>query len=249
MLNDWMSPINSALDSITGQVDIFFRDDDAGWDDQRLMALLGCFHENGIPIDLAVIPQATDHGLADTLLERLQGNKSLLAFHQHGLNHTNHEQEGRKCEFGKNRSKENQLNDILIGKNRLEKLFGSALDPIFTPPWNRCTAITAACLVDLKFHALSRNSTADKLNMDGLQEIPVAIDWCGIRASSTSPWPELGQRIAEHLKVRSPKPIGIMLHHAVMDDLDLEQLGNLFKLLVGYKQTSFRLMREFLVTY
>ena len=48
-----------ALDAASGPVPFFLRDDDAGWDDARLFALLDCTQQAGVPIDLAVIPQST----------------------------------------------------------------------------------------------------------------------------------------------------------------------------------------------
>lgn len=246
MLPDWLIPVRMALDAREQATEVFFRDDDAGWDDDRLYALLDCFRDCHTPIDLAVIPEAPSLSLADSLLERWRRNPILLGLHQHGYSHHNHESQGRKCEFGVSRSEERQFKDLLAGKQQLECLFGSALDSIFTPPWNRCSQATADSLIKLGFQALSRNRGAASLDTGTLREIPVAIDWCGIRIKSAQPWMALGQAIAEALHPTHPLPLGIMLHHAVMDGDDLEHLQAVLQLFREHPNTHCRLMREFL---
>ena len=76
-----------------------------------------------------------------------------VGLHQHGLAHVNHEREGRKCEFGPSRDAAAQRRDIADGRERLAALLGDRVDPIFTPPWNRCTADTGAVLAELGFAA------------------------------------------------------------------------------------------------
>ncbi|MDX8127771.1 hypothetical protein U737_14175 [Methylomonas sp. LW13] len=246
MLADWLRPVRMALDDREQAIQIFFRDDDAGWDDDRLYALLDCFRDCHTPIDLAVIPDALSQSLADSLLGCWRRNPFLLGVHQHGCSHQNHENHGRKCEFGISRSEEQQFKDLLAGKHQLECLFGSALDSIFTPPWNRCSQTTADSLIKLGFQALSRNLGAAPLYTGRLREIPVAIDWCGIRIKSAQPWMALGQAIAEALYPTHPLPLGIMLHHAVMDGDDLEHLQAVLQLFREHPNTRCRLMREFL---
>lgn len=243
---DWLRPVRMALDAREQAIEIFFRDDDAGWDDDRLYALLECFRDCNIPIDLAVIPEVLSQSLAGSLLGRWRRNPFMLGLHQHGYSHNNHENQGRKCEFGVSRSEERQFKDLLAGKQQLECLFGSALDRIFTPPWNRCSQATADSLLKLGFQALSRNRGAAPLHTGTLREIPVAIDWCGVRIKSAQPWIVLGQAIADVLHPEHPEPLGIMLHHAVMDVDDLEHLQALLQLFREHPHTHCRLMREFL---
>lgn len=245
---DWVTSVQVALDARQTPLQIFFRDDDAGWDDQRLYALLDCFRAHQIPIDLAVIPQSISQNLADALLSRWLCNPLLLGLHQHGFSHSNHQLEGRKCEFGSSRNHEQQFRDLLAGKQQLEQLLGSALDKIFTPPWNRCSQVTADSLMQLGFLALSRNVGAAAINVGALQEIPVAIDWCGIKTKSAQPWPAISQAVTEYLQQEHPEPLGIMLHHAVMDNDDLDHLQTLLKLLYQHPKADCLLMREFLST-
>lgn len=238
---DWLDPLREALLRADGPVQFFFRDDDAGWDDARLFALLDVFEARGVPIDLAVIPQALNDPLAEALRTRRAHAPGQLGLHQHGFCHDNHEQEGRKCEFGPARTLFAQRDDIARGHARLERLLGWT-DPIFTPPWNRCTQATAQALAELGFEALSRDAGAVPLRLAALREIPVCIDWCkagdGIDARM--------QRIAQSTAVALGRrlPVGIMLHHAVMDEADLARLDVLLALLRQSPRVHCLLMRE-----
>jgi len=52
----WLDPLRMQLDACACPVRFFFRDDDVGWDDERLWALLDRFARGATPVDLAVIP-------------------------------------------------------------------------------------------------------------------------------------------------------------------------------------------------
>src|SRR5918999_1078613 len=151
----WLGAVQGALDAAPAAVPFFFRDDDAGWGDARLVALLDLFAARGLPVDLAVIPAELDAGLARELVAR-----PAVGLHQHGYAHANHEREGRKCEFGPSRPEAVQRADVEAGRARLLALLGLRLDPIFTPPWNRCTAATGRCAAALGLTVLSREARA-----------------------------------------------------------------------------------------
>src|ERR1044072_595642 len=145
---NWLDPLRKTLDQARAPVSFFFRDDDAGWEDARLFELLGLFANYNVPIDLAVIPKSISRQTAAFLRKRMETNREHVSAHQHGYAHVNHEENGRKCEFGESRSKVMQRADIAAGKALLNDLLGPVTESIFTPPWNRCTASTAACLQD-----------------------------------------------------------------------------------------------------
>ena len=128
-----------------------------------------------------------DAGLARELAARPE-----VGLHQHGLAHVNHEREGRKCEFGPARGAAAQRRDIAEGRERLAALLGARVDPIFTPPWNRCTAETGRCLAELGFEVLSRESRAAPLGVPGLRELPVSVDWFAHRHGERLSPAELG---------------------------------------------------------
>ena len=242
-MSDWCFPIASALDRRGTPCTVFFRDDDAGWEDRRLFALLDVFARHAVPIDLAVIPSALTPMLANALLQRMsRPGPGGVGVHQHGHAHVNHEREGRKCEFGPSRDYAAQRESIESGHEALIAAFGSLADRIFTPPWNRCTADTAQVLRDLGFDALSRDVTAKPLPGDAIAEIPVAVDWCKHRAAGTGT-DVLGARIADAL---ADERCGIMLHHAVMDEADLALLDDLLPLLRGHPMSHCAPMTDLL---
>lgn len=241
-MSHWLAPVRAALDAAPQPVEIFFRDDDAGWRDDRLLALLDVFAVHGAPVDLAVIPAALEPALARELRHRADRAQGRLGLHQHGYAHRNHEPQGRKCEFGDGRPAQAIRRDLDQGTRLLAGEFGDRLDPIFTPPWNRCSATTAATLGELGLRVLSRDRTARPLPLNGLEELPVAVDWCKHAAGSTPNPTALGQDIARHCA--EPWPLGIMLHHAVMDVTDLHRLRQLLDLLSTHGTSRLRPMRE-----
>jgi peptidoglycan/xylan/chitin deacetylase (PgdA/CDA1 family) len=230
-MGSWLQPVEEAVEAAREPVRVFFRDDDAGWDDARLLALLDRFAACALPVDLAVIPRSLGAGLAGELAARPG-----VGLHQHGLSHANHEREGRKCEFGPSRGLEAQRRDIEAGRARLTDLLGDRVDPIFTPPWNRCTADTGAALAELGFRVLSRESRAEPLAVPGLVELPVHIDW--VRLSP----PELGARIAAAIEAGGP--VGLMFHHAVMEDDDMRRMSALLDFLAGHERVRAERMLE-----
>jgi peptidoglycan/xylan/chitin deacetylase (PgdA/CDA1 family) len=227
----WLEPVAAALDAAPAPVEVFFRDDDAGWADERLLELLDRFAAAGLPLDLAVIPAATTPQLGRELRARER-----VGLHQHGLAHVNHEREGRKCEFGPSRPHERQRADIAAGRERLRELLGDRLQPIFTPPWNRCTADTGRALAELGFAGLSREHRADPLGIPGLPEAPVHVDWVRLEPA------ELAARMAA--QISDGGPLGVMLHHEVMPDMD--PVGELLALVADHDRALPRPMIELL---
>jgi hypothetical protein len=210
-------------------VEVFFRDDDAGWEDTRLLALCDLFGALELPLDLAVIPNDLTERLAREL-----GKRDWLALHQHGFTHRNHEREGRKCEFGPSRSYFQQLSDIGAGRDILDALLGRRLTPIFTPPWNRCTLDTAHAVRELGFAMLSREHRAEPFGLDELAELPVHLDVARLAPE------ELDSRFAAH--VAEGGPIGVMFHHAVMDREAFERAAELLRLLARHDSVRARHM-------
>src|ERR1041385_7706803 len=99
-LTNWLDPVRKRLDEAAGPITFFFRNDDVGWEDERLFELLDVFWQYEVPIDLAVIPKAISRETAARLRRQVAGRPELVSVHQHGYAHVNHEQTGRKCEFG-----------------------------------------------------------------------------------------------------------------------------------------------------
>ncbi|HEY3020913.1 MAG TPA: DUF2334 domain-containing protein [Solirubrobacteraceae bacterium] len=238
----WLDPARERLDAASEPVTFFFRDDDAGWGDARLFELLDRFDRAALPLDVAVIPAALEVPLARELLARHAAAGGRLGLHQHGYDHANHEPEGRKQEFGPARSAAEQRRDIEAGRARLEDLLGEASAPIFTPPWNRCTRTTAECLAALGFRVLSREARAERFAIDGLAEVPVDVDWFAKRKGAFLSREEVGAQLAA--RVAAGGPVGVMFHHAVMDDADMAAAGDLLALLAGHPACRFASILE-----
>lgn len=216
-------PLLQALDRLDAPVNLFIRDDDAGWADERLMALLNVMARAGVPIDLAAIPTA----VTPTLVRQLQARRDagqVIGIHQHGHSHANHETTGRKCEFGATRDAAQRQADLRCGRECLHALFGAAVDGIFTPPWNRVSADTPHVLAALGYTALSRDVTAPP--QLALPEIAVHTDWCKqwrlAVSESGDPAMRIAQDLAQHVK--GGASVGLMLHHAAMSDAELDVL-------------------------
>jgi hypothetical protein len=227
---DWLQPVRRALDDAESPVTFFFRDDDAGWDDDSLFRLLDCLEETGTPIDLAAIPMEVSPRLGEHLHER--ATRGAIGVHQHGFTHVNHETVGRKCEFGRSRLRDLQRADISLGWGRLQDVIGDVVQPMFTPPWNRCTMDTAQTLIDLGFEVLSRDVTATPFECSVLREVPVTIDWFKKEGGLLIGRDEIALRIAA--EVRAGGPVGVMLHHAVTGPDDLVFTAHLVALLAEH---------------
>ncbi|HET6973968.1 MAG TPA: DUF2334 domain-containing protein [Pyrinomonadaceae bacterium] len=238
--------MRKTLDEASGSISFFFRDDDAGWEDARLFELLDVFADYDVPIDLAVIPKSISRATAVSLRQRLEENREHVSAHQHGYAHVNHEQTGRKCEFGESRSSDLQRADIAAGKALLTDLLGPVTESIFTPPWNRCNASTATGLIAEGFTLLSRDITATQFNSPGLGELPVSIDWFGHRKGVRLMPNEIGDSLSK--AATSQAPVGVMLHHALIDD-ERQRIGELLKLLSSHSQVSCRLMRDLVLPF
>jgi glycosyl transferase family 28/uncharacterized protein DUF2334 len=238
---DWLIPVREALDSLDDPASLFFRNDDCGWSDDRLLLLLDIFADFGISVDLAAIPAALSSAFAQKLSRRMAAYPERLRIHQHGYAHLNHEPEGKKCEFGPARDYLSQRSDIENGQRLLAELLGIAPDPIFTPPWNRCTAVTARCLAELGFQALSRDSHAARFEDSGVCELPIAMDWFAHRKQVRLDRMEWGKSLAAELE--NETAVGIMLHHAVMDAEEMQALAQLLSVLARHRNANCRTMQ------
>lgn len=207
-------PVADVLAARQTPVRVFFRNDDGGWADARLQALGDEFIRQGLPLDIAVIPQALS-GQSERVINSLLGAGGRIAIHQHGYRHVNHQLAGRSCEFGSDRSRRQQQDDIAAGRKKLAAVFGTQVTPVFTPPWNRCGSDTAVALQSLGIEYLSRIIGSDPL-ASTIPEIPVAVDWLkkrkGVRLNNV----ELVEYICGLLS-GGDELLGIMLHHEHMD--------------------------------
>ena len=87
--------------------------------------------------------------------------------------------------------------------------------------------------MELGFAALSRESGATPLDLPDLVELPVSLDWFSHRKRVRLSRPELAQRLAAEIGA-CERPVGIMFHHALMDDGELRDAAALLHLLAEH---------------
>ena len=196
-------------------VHLFLRDDDVDEDEDSLKQLLDLALARGVPMNLEIIPGRLTAAGTAVLKNTLRADHALLSLNQHGWMHSNHEPEGRKCEFGPSRSFTQQLTDIAQGKAILESTFEELFYPAFTPPWNRCTTDTYRALEELGFQVLSKDRGKDRLDEYRFREISTTLDLYSWKEGARMKSPDdivhtlIGQLEALPL-------VGLLLHHKVM---------------------------------
>ncbi len=216
--DQWLMTLRQFLDAKEAEghdVHLFLRDDDVDEDEDSLKQLLDLALARGVPMNLEIIPGRLTAAGTAVLKNTLRADHALLSLNQHGWMHSNHEPEGRKCEFGPSRSFTQQLTDIAQGKAILESTFEELFYPAFTPPWNRCTTDTYRALEELGFQVLSKDRGKDRLDEYRFREISTTLDLYSWKEGARMKSPDdivhtlIGQLEALPL-------VGLLLHHKVM---------------------------------
>lgn len=249
-MNRWLDPLLAAFERTPDAPAWFFRDDDAGWADQRMLAVAGVFQRSGVVLDVAAIPAAVSPKLAEGL--RALVAAGAVAVHQHGWAHVNHQRDGRRSEFGTARTPAEELRELRKGRSVLAGLLEGAVEPFFTPPWNRCQDRTVPLLTEVGLTVLSCDVSAPRRNVPGVAEVPVRVDWARcwreggperLGAELARALHELGTpiggggRAAAAPRARAgdigrepgngAPALGVMLHHATMTGDQLDTLASL----------------------
>ena len=219
-------------------VSVFFRADDVavpGMNFNRMMAL---FAKYGVPLALAIVPAWLTHDRWEYLKGFEKNNPFRWCWHQHGWRHVNHEVVGKKQEFGDTRSMAEITRDLTRGKWRLEQIMAGAFYPVFTPPWNRCSARTLQALKELGFAAVSRSRGSKPLSPGGLPDYYVNVDLHTRKERDPAAgWnnllDELEQAVASGY-------CGIMIHHQKMNAAAFDFLEILLRTLTN--QTDIHLV-------
>lgn len=244
----WLMTLRQFLDAqeaVGHDVHLFLRDDDVDEDEDSLKQLLDLALARGVPMNLEIIPGRLTPACTAALKNALRADHALLSLDQHGWMHSNHETEGRKCEFGRSRSFTQQLNDIAQGKAILEATFDELFFPAFTPPWNRCTTDTYRALDELGFQVLSKDRGKDRLDEYRFTEISTTLDFYSWKEGARMKSPDdivhalIGQMEAFPL-------VGLLLHHKVMTKDAFKFLDQLLCELASHSVVRFHTFRTLL---
>jgi len=197
---------------------LWWRDDDAVTPTSQLGELLRLAEE--VPLALAVIPALARPELAAALHGR-----PLVAVLQHGWQHANRAEHGKKSEYPNGRPGSAVAAEIGAGRARLGTLFGSRALNVLVPPWNRFAGEFLPLLAENRIAGISTMvSPRGSALPSGLVAIDVHVDlvaWRGDRGFIGS-GAALGGLIthlqASRLGAADPHgPIGILTHHLIMD--------------------------------
>jgi hypothetical protein len=196
---------------------LWWRDDDAVTPTPQLGELLRFAEE--VPVALAVIPALARSELAAAL----QG-RPLVAVLQHGWQHANRAERGKKSEYPNGRPRSAVAAELGAGRARLGALFGGRALNVLVPPWNR--------FADEFLPLLSENGIVGISTMvsprgaalpPGLVAIDVHVDlvaWRGDRGfigTGAALGGLVGHLRASRLGAADSHGIGILTHHQIMD--------------------------------
>lgn len=196
---------------------IWWRDDDAVADTPELARLSALSREMGLPVHVAVIPDVMEPGLVPAL--RLYENLVPVI---HGWRHISHTPAGTKnAEFGHLR--DGADDEIVQAFNKMQDAFGTALVPLFVPPWNRIAPSFYPALSSSGYAGVSAYGPREAaLTDEGLLRINTHIDpifWRGDRGL-VDPDVLVSTLVATLQDRRTgaadnDEPLGLLTHHLV----------------------------------
>jgi len=222
---------------LAGRVaDLWWRDDDAVTETPKLADLLRLAGE--VPVALAVIP-----ALARPELATAFDDYPLVAVLQHGWQHANRAQHGKKSEYPEGRLAAAVAAEIGAGQGRLKALFGQRALAALAPPWNRFAGEFLPLLCANGVAGISTMvSPSGAALPPGLVAIDVHVDlvaWRGDRGFIGAA-AALGGLVRHlrasrlHAAARSG-PVGILTHHLIMDGPTAAFLDRLIPLVRGHE--------------
>lgn len=197
---------------------LFFRNDDLGWMPQHFERLLELFRKHELYMCAAAIPLYSKDSYKPGAFAK---DKNVLEIHSHGYSHLDHQNHGKKAEFGSERSLDTVRQELLRSREITQSIFGDLYFEAFTPPWNRIEESFYALLPEAGFKVLSRDG--DKIaDVAGLKNLNIDVDVHTSKKGKIQTTKAIWAAIEDIWKQKDL--CGIMLHHKHMDDLDYEVL-------------------------
>lgn len=212
-------------------LEFWWRDDDANRGTPEVARLLQLARESGVPLALAVIPQAVQADAFDAMAP----NIDVL---QHGADHRNRAAaDQKKSEFPESESVDSAIGRLLSGRRQLEQVFGARALPVLAPPWNRFPATRVKHLVDAGYRGLSTfQARAAAFPAPGLRQANAHVDIIDWRAGRGFVGEARAlQTVCAQLRARrldssdAGEPLGWLTHHAVHDEAAWKFMARLFE--------------------
>jgi hypothetical protein len=202
----------------------WWRDDDAGAVVPQVRQLLELSHSSGIPLALAVVPEAAESELFGLLHERI----TVL---QHRTDHRNRAAAGeKKTEYPVAEPLDAALARISDGCGRLRAFAGSRFFPVLAPPWNRLRKDLLDSLPAIGIRGISGyGERSSALPAPGLRQVNTHVDIVAWRHGKRFVGEaEALSKAIQHS--RGEEPVGWLTHHAVHDAAAWRFLERLFKI-------------------
>lgn len=214
----------SAWRALAGELDLWrasgasatlwWRDDDAASPSAALLRLLNLERTSGVPLALAVIPEAA------------QGEAIAQARHviMHGCDHRNRAAAGeKKSEFPASESDADAIRRLAVARARLARLAGERFFPVLAPPWNRLGESLVERLPEAGICGLTRYGARGSPHST-VREVNTHVDVIAWRAHRGFVGEEAALALlVQHLSARrhghvdAAEPTGILTHHAQHD--------------------------------
>jgi hypothetical protein len=225
-------------------ISFWIRDDDAvepTYPLERLFHLCGA-HE--IPLLLAVIPEPATPALAQMI-----ATQPLIHPCQHGYAHTNHAPSGQRAQELGYRPAAVILQELRVGREKLQQLLADRLHDILVPPWNRFDTSIMPELPNLGFLAISgfgRLEGPPVRNLITLNTHVDIIDWRKDR--KTKPVADLVTIIKAEMEraLHSNGQVAFLTHHLGHDEAAWDFLEALFAHTRSHPAAIWRSASDFL---
>jgi hypothetical protein len=246
-VNAVLRPLEDALARWNAEghrVDFWLRDDDAVEPTPALDRLIAMTGSYGVPLTLAVIPAHAK----DSLARQVDGSRHVTPV-VHGWSHQNHAPaDQKKQELGPHRPIADVLDELAEARRRMAGLFGSRMQAVLVPPWNRVDPNLFPHLEGLGFRALSVFGAPKPAPIRMINSTVDIMDWQGTRGCRDHG--VLVREIVTELDAAFVQPnhvpIGILTHHLVHDESAWAFLESLFEVTTRDDTSGWRSIAELL---
>lgn len=231
------SAIERGCGKCTTNPTVFFRADDIGIPSKQFNQLIVSFKKHKMPLCLATVPTWLTTCRLKNLRQLTGHSQGQWCWHQHGYVHRNFEPVGKNQEFGPARTYNEMSSSLEKGQARLDILLGALNQPVFTPPWNRCSMEALQALQDLNFRAISRSRGAKPPTKIDFPDFQVNVDLH--TRKEHNPAMGFNNLLIELEESLASSRCGIMLHHQRMNDRAVHLLDTLLSCLQKKAGISF----------